>query len=208
MEWSNFTLFLAASWILIITPGPDMIYVITRGISQGRKAGVISAIGVTLGILVHTIFAAFGLAIILRTSAVAFLALKYTGAGYLVYLGIKAIKDKSVVAFKNNRPKASIKTIFTQGILSNVLNPKIALFFLAFLPQFVSPEYGNASVQMICLGIMFAFFGAVFLALLGYYSGSIGAWLSGRQRCADKIRWMTGSILIALGLRLAFMQRK
>ena len=101
MEWSNFALFFAASWILIITPGPDMIYVITRGISQGRKAGVISAVGVTLGILVHTIFAAFGLAIILRTSALAFLAVKFSGAGYLIYLGVKAFKNKSDFTFDN-----------------------------------------------------------------------------------------------------------
>jgi threonine/homoserine/homoserine lactone efflux protein len=124
MDWSNFALFFAASWILIITPGPDMIYVITRGISQGRKAGVISAIGVTLGILVHTVFAAFGLAIILRTSALAFLAVKFAGAGYLVYLGVQALRNKSDFTFSKDKPKVGIRTIFIQGILSNVLNPK------------------------------------------------------------------------------------
>jgi threonine/homoserine/homoserine lactone efflux protein len=159
MGWSNFALFFAASWVLIITPGPDMIYVITRGISQGRKAGMISAIGVTLGILVHTIFAACGLAIVLRTSA-------------------------------------------------NVLNPKIALFFLAFLPQFVNQGHGSAAIQMVYLGLMFALFGVVFLVLLGYFSGKIGLWFSNKQNFAEKIRWFTGSVLIALGLRLAFMERR
>ena len=208
MEWSNFALFFAASWILIITPGPDMIYVITRGISQGRKAGVISAVGVTLGILVHTIFAAFGLAIILRTSALAFLAVKFSGAGYLIYLGVKTFKNKSDFTFDNYRQKVGIRTIFVQGILSNVLNPKIALFFLAFLPQFVNPEHGSASIQMVYLGLTFALFGIVFLVLLGYFSGGIGSWLSNKQNYAEKIRWFTGSILIALGLRLVFMERK
>jgi threonine/homoserine/homoserine lactone efflux protein len=208
VDWSNFALFFAASWLLIITPGPDMIYVVTRGISQGRKAGVVSAIGVTLGILVHTCFAAFGLAIILRTSALAFLAVKFTGAGYLIYLGVKSFRHKSDFSFKNNGSKDGIRTIFLQGILSNVLNPKIALFFLAFLPQFVNPAHGSASIQMVYLGITFAFFGVVFLVLLGYFSGGIGAWLSGKQNFADKIHWFTGSILIALGLRLAFMVRK
>ena len=208
MEWSNFALFFAASWILIITPGPDMIYVITRGVSQGRKAGVISAIGVTLGILVHTIFAAFGLAIVLKTSAMAFLAVKFAGAGYLVYLGAKAIKDKTSFTFNNNKPQASISTVFVQGILSNVLNPKIALFFLAFLPQFISPKYGNASIQMAFLGLTFALFGVVFLVLLGYFSGSIGSWLSRKHNLAEKIRWFTGSILVLLGFRLAFMDRR
>lgn len=208
MDWSNLVLFFAASWILIITPGPDMIYVITRGISQGKKAGVISAVGVTLGILVHTVFAAFGLAIILRTSALAFLAVKFAGAVYLIYLGVRAIKNKSHLKFINGKSKAGIRTIFIQGILSNVLNPKIALFFLAFLPQFVNPENGSASMQMALLGLTFALFGIVFLVLLGYFSGRIGSWLSNNQKCTQKIRWFTGSILIALGLRLAFMQRR
>ena len=208
MEWSNFALFFAASWILIITPGPDMIYVITRGISQCRKAGEISAVGVTLGILVHTIFAAFGLAVILRTSALVFLAIKFAGAGYLIYLGVKTFKNKSDFAFSKDKTRDRIRTIFFQGILSNVLNPKIALFFLAFLPQFVNPGHGSASIQMVYLGLTFAFFGIVFLVLLGYFSGGIGSWLSRRRHYADKIRWFTGSILIALGLRLAFMERR
>jgi threonine/homoserine/homoserine lactone efflux protein len=208
MELSNFALFFAASWILIITPGPDMIYVITRGISQGRKAGVISAFGVTLGILVHTIFAAFGLAIILRTSALAFLAVKFVGAGYLIYLGVKSFKSKSDFSFNKNKTKDGIKTIFLQGLLSNVLNPKVALFFLAFLPQFVNPKFGSSSIQMVCLGLTFALFGIFFLVLLGYFSGGIGSWLSRKRNLAKKIRWFTGSILILLGLRLAFMERR
>ena len=208
MEWSNFALFFAASWVLIITPGPDMIYVITRGISQGRKAGMISAIGVTLGILVHTIFAACGLALILRTSALAFLAVKFAGAGYLIFLGVKTLKDKSDFKLSRDKPKDGFRKIFVQGILSNVLNPKIALFFLAFLPQFVNPEHGSASIQMMYLGLMFALFGIVFLILLGYFSGGVGLWFSNKQNFAEKLRWFTGSVLIALGLRLAFMERR
>ena len=208
MDWSNFALFLAASWVLIITPGPDMMYVVTRGISQGKTAGMISAVGVTLGILVHTVFAAFGLAVILRTSALAFLAVKFAGAGYLIYLGLKAMKNKSDVTFNKRKSKASVRTIFVQGVLSNVLNPKIALFFLAFLPQFVDPGHGSASAQMVCLGLTFALCGIVFLVLLGYFSGRMGAWFSSKQKFAQKIRWFTGSILIALGLRLAFMERR
>jgi threonine/homoserine/homoserine lactone efflux protein len=208
MEWSNFALFFAASWMLIITPGPDMIYVITRGISQGRKAGIISAVGVTLGILVHTIFAACGLAIILRTSALAFLVVKFAGAGYLIYLGVKTLKDKSDFEVNRDRPKDGFRKIFIQGILSNVLNPKIALFFLAFLPQFVNPGHGSASIQMAYLGLTFALFGIIFLVLLGYFSGGIGLWLSNKQNSAEKIRWFTGGVLIALGLRLAFMERR
>jgi threonine/homoserine/homoserine lactone efflux protein len=95
-----------------------------------------------------------------------------------------------------------------QGVLSNVLNPKIALFFLAFLPQFVNPGHGSASIQMVYLGLTFALFGFVFLVLLGYFSGGIGLWLSNKPTFAEKIRWFTGNVLIALGLRLAFMERR
>lgn len=207
MELTNFTLFFAASWVLILTPGPDMIYVITRGISQGRKAGVVSAAGVTLGILVHTLFAAFGLAVILQTSALAFMAVKYAGAAYLIYLGIKSLKDST--GFALNRPHATAMThrkIFIQGMLTNVLNPKIALFFLAFLPQFVNPAASNASLQMACLGSIFAFLGLIFLTLLGFFSGKIGSLLATRRRLADRIRWVTGSLLIGLGLRLALVR--
>jgi len=208
MDWPNFALFFAASWILIITPGPDMVYVITRGVSQGRTAGVVSAVGVTLGILVHTLFAACGLAIILQTSAMAFMVVKLAGAAYLIYLGVKAFIDKTDFSLAADGPKAGMRKVFVQGILCNVLNPKIALFFLAFLPQFVTPGPVSTSVQMMCFGSMFALFGIVFLVLLGYFSGGFGAWLNHRQRYLDKIRWFTGSVLIALGLRLAFLERR
>lgn len=208
MTISDLAIFIAASWILIITPGPDMLYVITRGISQGRKAGMISAIGVTLGILVHTIFAAFGLAMILRTSAIAFLVIKYAGALYLIYLGIKSLRAKSNFIFNEDKEQIKLKTIFVQGILSNVLNPKIALFFLAFLPQFVKPDNGSVPFQMVYLGLIFASFGIVFLVFIGYFSGGIGTWLSRKHFLANKMRWFTGSILIALGLRLAFLDRR
>ena len=204
---TNFAIFFAASWILIITPGPDMIYVITRGVSQGRKAGMVSALGVTVGILVHTLFATFGLAMILRTSAVAFLTVKYAGAVYLIYLGIKSLRDKTGFVVIGDKKQIKIRSIFFQGILSNVFNPKIALFFLAFLPQFVNPETGSVSIQMATLGVTFAIFGMAFLVLMGYFSGGIGSWLSRRNFIADKIRWFTGSILIALGLRLALIDR-
>ena len=207
IDMTSFAIFFAASWILIITPGPDMIYVITRGVSQGRKAGMVSAMGVTVGILIHTLFATFGLAMILRTSAVAFLTVKYAGAVYLIYLGIKSLRDKTGFVVIGDKKQIKIRSIFFQGILSNVFNPKIALFFLAFLPQFVNPETGSVSIQMATLGVTFAIFGMAFLVLMGYFSGGIGSWLSRRNFIADKIRWFTGSILIALGLRLALIDR-
>ncbi|MBN2012747.1 LysE family translocator [candidate division KSB1 bacterium] len=185
-----------------------MIYVISRGISQGRKAGVISAFGVTTGILIHTFLAAFGLAVVLKTSSVAFLIVKYIGAIYLLYLGIKSLISKESFITNNVRTKLNYRSIFMQGMLSNVFNPKIALFFLSFLPQFISAECSNTTAQMIILGFLFAFFGILFLTCVGYFSGRIGSWLTCKPIFTNAIRWITGSILIALGLRLAFLNRK
>lgn len=205
---TNFMLFLAASWALIIAPGPDIIYVVTRGVSQGRKAALLSAVGVTLGILVHTLFAALGLSVILRTSALAFLVVKYVGAVYLIYLGVKTLLDKSSLTPIEAQEHLSPRSILWQGMLSNVLNPKVALFFLAFLPQFVNQANGYVPLQMFTLGLIFAFFGVIFLLALAFFAGQVGNWLAGKQKLADTLRWLTGVILIGLGLRLALTQRK
>ena len=208
LNWTNFAMFFLASWVLILSPGPDMIYVMTRGLSQGRVAGVFSAVGVTLGILVHTVCAALGLAVLLQSSALAFAIVKYIGAAYLVYLGIKALRDKSALSLEKDKASLNFRTIFVQGMLSNLFNPKIALFFLAFLPQFVNPEFGHIPYQMLLLGLIFATCGALFLCTLGYFSGHVGSWLFSRPAIADKIRWLTGSVLLGLGLRLAFVRRR
>ena len=208
IDQTNFSLFLAASWALILAPGPDMLYVISRGISQGPKAGLLSALGITLGILIHTTFAAFGLAVLLQTSAFAFLVVKYIGALYLIYLGLKALKDKSKFVLLEEQKHMDSRAIFWQGMLSNVLNPKVALFFLAFLPQFVNQRSNSVTLQMLTLGIIFALFGVAFLSVVGYFAGGIGSWLSRQPNIADKLRWLTGAIFIGLGLRLAFIERR
>ncbi|MBN1782957.1 LysE family translocator [bacterium] len=206
--FQHFTLFMAASWILIITPGPDMIYVITRGVSQGRGAGIISAVGVTLGILVHTVLASFGLAMVLMTSSIAFMIVKMAGAAYLVFLGIRSLRDRKGLILQNQTVRLSRRKLLVQGMLSNVLNPKVALFFLAFLPQFVSREAGHAAAQMLILGGLFAFFGVIFLVTLGYFSGRAGQWLSTKRSITRNLNRITGSVLIGLGLRLAFLEKQ
>ena len=181
---------------------------ITRGVSRGPKAGVLSAVGVVLGIFVHTSFATFGLAFILRTSAIVFSVVKYLGAGYLVYLGIKSLIEKNTFQSGKNREDRRLRAVVVQGLLSNVFNPKVALFFLAFLPQFVTSENGSVAVQMMMLGLMFAGFGLVFLVTVGYFSGAIGHWLSMCESVSKRIRWLTGSVLVALGLRLVFIKHR
>jgi threonine/homoserine/homoserine lactone efflux protein len=206
----NLILFLTASLALIATPGPDLIYVVTRGVAQGRRAALVSACGVCSGLVVHTSFAAIGLSALLARSAVAFSVVKYAGAAYLIYLGIKALLSReSLVATGEAAPAASrLRGVFWQGVASNVLNPKVALFFLAFLAQFVGAGAGNAAVQMLVLGSIFALLGLVFLSFVAFFSGALGDWIGGRPNVAVALRWLTGSVLIGLGLRLALPERR
>lgn len=207
IEPAKFILFIGVSWALIIAPGPDMLYVITRGVAQGRRAGMLSAVGVICGILVHTIAAAFGLTLILQTSAFAFLIVKYLGAIYLITLGIKAWQEKSTFSLQTSSSSVSFRRVFWQGVLSNVLNPKIAIFFLAFLPQFVDKGSSQVTLQMVILGLTFACFGLCFLLVVGYSSGNIGSWLTRRPHYAQLLQRLAASILIALGVRLALTER-
>jgi threonine/homoserine/homoserine lactone efflux protein len=208
IEPTKFLLFLGVSWALILAPGPDMLYVITRGITHGRRAGILSAIGVVCGILVHTTAAAFGLTLILQTSALAFRLVKYVGAAYLIYLGIQAWRDKSTFNLQAPAPLVTSRALFWQGVLSNVFNPKIAIFFLAFLPQFVDQGSSHVTWQMAFLGIAFACFGLCFLLVVGYSSGTIGRWLTGRPQYAQSLQRLARSILISLGIRLTFTEHK
>ena len=207
IEPTKFALFIGVSWALIIAPGPDMIYVITRGMAHGRRAGILSAIGVVCGILVHTTAAAFGLTLILQTSAFAFLFVKFIGAVYLLYLGIKAWRDKSTFHLHTSAPIAKSGALFWQGVLSNVLNPKIAIFFLAFLPQFVDKGSRYVPWQMLMLGLTFAGFGLSFLLVVGYFSGTIGKWLTQRPKYAQFFQRLAGGILVSLGIRLALTEK-
>ena len=207
IEPAKFALFIAVSWVLILSPGPDMIYVITRGMAHGRRAGVLSAVGVVCGILVHTTAAALGLTLILQTSAFAFLFVKFVGAAYLLYLGIKSWRDKGTFHLQTTASMAKSSTLFWQGVLSNVLNPKIAIFFLAFLPQFVDQGSAQITLQMVVLGLTFAGFGLCFLLVVGYSSGTIGRWLTYRPQYAQFFQRLAGGILIALGIRLALTEK-
>ena len=208
IEPAKFLLFIGVSWALIIAPGPDMLYVISRGIAHGRRAGILSAVGVVCGILVHTTAAALGLTLILQTSALAFLLVKYIGAAYLIYLGIKAWRDRSTLHLQSSSPAAKSSALFWQGVLSNVLNPKIAIFFLAFLPQFVEKGSSSVAWQMIFLGVTFACFGLCFLLVVGYSSGTIGRWLTDRPQYTQSLQRLAGGILVGLGIRLAWTEHK
>lgn len=206
---TNLILFLTASLALIATPGQDNIYIVTRGISQGRRTALISAWGVCSGLIVHTTFAAVGLSALLAKSAVAFSVVKYVGAAYLVYLGVRTILSReSFSPLEDGTPDAGTAKVFFQGVLSNVLNPKVALFFLAFLPQFVNAEAGGSAAQFLFLGLVFALVALLLTSVIALFSGALGDWMWRRPRFADALRWLTGSVLVGLGLRLAFSDRR
>ena len=207
-QGTSLILFLTASLALIVTPGPDMIYVVTRGVAQGRAAGLVSAWGACSGLIVHTMLASVGLSALLRSSATAFMVVKYAGAVYLIYLGIKAFLGRENFSVSREpAPTLKLGKVFFQGVASNLLNPKIALFFLAFLPQFVSLASGNAALQMLILGLVFTTLALLVFNVIAYFSGALGNWLGKKPGFADGLRWLTGSVLVGLGLRLALPEK-
>lgn len=201
-------LFLTASLVVILAPGPDNILVLTRGVTQGRGAALVSAAGASLGLVIHSGFAAVGLSALLAQSAAAFSVVKYVGAAYLIYLGVRALLDRGSFALPRGGPPMGLRKVFTQAVTSNVLNPKIAVFFLAYLPQFADPARGGTAFQLLAFGLIFALLTLALFGALALFSGTIGSWLRTRPKLAGGLGWLTGGVLISLGLRLAFQDRR
>ncbi|SNR16947.1 LysE family translocator [Tenacibaculum jejuense] len=205
----NFETFLIAGIILNITPSADTMYILGRSIAQGKKAGILSALGITTGALFHVIFATLGLSIILAKSAIAFLIVKYLGAAYLIYLGLKSFFSKSSNDFEIIQKQETInyKKIYLSGILTNILNPKVALFFLAFLPQFINPDYYNTSLSFLILGVTFLITGTLWCLLLAIFSSQLSSRIRKNHNFKLWLNKITGSIFIALGIKLAFSKK-
>ncbi|HEX7248121.1 MAG TPA: LysE family translocator [Actinomycetota bacterium] len=203
-EVQTLTVFAAAALLFAVVPGPAVIYIVTRSVDQGRAAGLVSALGIATGTLVHVPFAAVGLSALLVSSAVAFTTVKYLGAAYLVYLGIRKLLDKETDDLTVTVATRSLKRVFSQGVVVGVLNPKTALFFLAFLPQFVDPARGSAALQLGVLGVLLVAISMVSDSGYALLTGTAGEWLRGRsKRFVRRQRVLTGSIYIALGLSAA-----
>ncbi|HEU4385405.1 MAG TPA: LysE family translocator [Anaeromyxobacteraceae bacterium] len=199
-------LFLAATAALLVTPGPAVLYIVSRSLSEGRRAGLVSVLGIEAGNAVHAAGGALGVAALLASTPAAFAAVKYLGAAYLVYLGVARLLSRAEGPTAPDEPGkgTSARTVFRQGFVVAVLNPKTALFFLAFLPQFVDPARGAAWLQMLALGGLF-----VGLALLsdGAYAllaGSLGGWLRRHPGAAGAGRWLGAAVYIGLGALAAF----
>lgn len=207
-DLASLALFMTATLALNLAPGPDMLYVSTRSLTQGRRAGVISALGIAAGAVVHTVAIASGLAALLRALPLAYEIVRFAGAAYLIWLGVQALRGKVGPASRKTLDRASEWTVFRQGAITNILNPKVALFFLAFLPQFADPARGSVALQIVVLGFLFNISGTIVNIAVAYLAASAGRWLGARGHVERIFRWLTASVFIGLGLRLALGDRK
>ena len=206
-EPTTLAVFVAACLALYLSPGPDMLYIASRSISGGVRIGICSALGVAAGLLVHMVAAAFGLGAVLVMWPAAFLVVKWIGAAYLLYLGVKILLAPDGPVRVDSTSRSPGWVAFRQGVLVNVLNPKIAIFFLAFLPQFVDPGTGDATTQLLILGALFNAGGLVWVLVQALVFGRIGNWLTRRPGVLKWQRRFTGTVLIGLAANLATQQR-
>ncbi len=200
--------FLGASILLTLAPGPDNIFIVTQGITRGKQAAMITACGMCSGISVHTLGAALGISAIFHTSEHAFQLVKFAGAAYLIYLAYQAIRSKEhSPATISTHTGTQAWACFRRGFIMNVLNPKVALFFLAFLPQFATLAIGPIALQMFVLGLLFMVQAFVIFLTIAYFSGVIGQVILGKPSVSRCFNWIAATIYVSLGLRLALAQR-
>jgi len=204
----DFGLFLAAGILLNLTPGPDTVYILGRSIAQGREAGIASALGISLGSIFHTCAAALGLSAILATSAVAFGAIKLLGGAYLIFLGIKMILDRrKQLSLPSSFRRRTTSAAFRQGILTNILNPKVALFFLAFLPQFIDPGSNAKIAAFISLGLTFVTTGTMWCLVLAWFASAFSKRLRTNETISQWLNRTAGALFVFLGVRLATVKQ-
>jgi threonine/homoserine/homoserine lactone efflux protein len=196
-------LFAGAAIALLVVPGPAVLYIVTQSIEHGRNAGLVSMLGVQAGALVHVAAAAFGLSALLVSSATAFNVVKYAGAAYLVFLGMRKLLARERFETTGERPPRRLDRLFAQGVVVNVLNPKAALFFFAFLPQFVDVEAGSVGLQMALLGLFFILIAVVSDGLYALAAGTASDWLRGSRGFVRAERWISGTVLVGLGVTAA-----
>ena len=205
----NYLAFMAASLLLSITPGSDSMYIITRSVSQGNKAGIYSVLGIVSGILVHTLLAALGLSILLASSPLAFTIVKYIGASYLCYLGFKMLTSKQDALItesltENTKLAKTLdyQKIYKQGVLTNTLNPKVALFFVAFFPQFVDPNYAHSTLSFLILGLTFAITSLIWCLCLALLASRFSEKLRENPVIESMLNKISGVVFIGMGIKL------
>lgn len=194
--------FLTAAVLITLSPGPDNMMVLGAGIAKGRARGIAFGLGCAFGCLTHTLLAVVGVSALIAASPAAFTALKIAGGLYLIWMGIGALRSRGSAQVADRLPDESARRLFFKGLLANAINPKVVLFFLSFLPQFVVASRGDANWQIALLGLVFTLQAAVLFGLLGYFSGSIGQWLNRTPRAGIWLDRIAGAIFVGLGLRL------
>ena len=202
--FSELLAFLAAVLVLVIVPGPNTMIILAQTLGGGRSAGLATVAGVELGTLVHTIAAALGLSALLSTSALAFTAVKFAGVAYLIVIGFRMIRQPAMEV--SVTPAVGLVAAFRRALFTNLLNPKVALFFLAFLPQFVHPERGSVFLQFVILGLLLSLVGICLGAILVLVASSLARWLRSHTSWVHLQQRITGGVLIGLGVRLAFVR--
>ncbi len=200
-------LFILASLVVILTPGQDMVLVLSRGVTQGSRAGMVTAAGISLGLLGHTLLAAFGLGSLLLASELLFTILKYVGAAYLIYLATRLIFSQSTAFELSTSQSMPIRQLFLGGAICNLSNPKITIFYFAFLPQFISRDIQNPTSQLLLLGVGFSALTLLIKGPIGYFSGVSSSWFRSRPMVIQWINRTSGLVLIGLGVKLALERR-
>lgn len=205
----HFLTFIISAFFFIMTPGIDTVFVLNKSIVQGKKAGIYATLGVNSGIMVHTLFAALGLSLILAQSAIAFSIVKYAGAAYLLYLGIEKLRsNKQTIQVSDSiKNKESNKKNYVSGVLTNVLNPKVALFFMAFFPQFIRPEAINSPLPFIVLGLTYALLGLIWFTILTLFTSTFSDKLMNNPYFNRWMNKVAGITFILMGLKIAFTKR-
>ncbi|MBC9794863.1 LysE family translocator [Sinomicrobium weinanense] len=209
MGIENFLAFVVTAVIFIITPGIDTVFVLNKSISQGKKAGLYSTLGINSGILVHTVFAALGLSMIVAKSVVIFMAIKYIGAAYLIYLGIAKLMTKkgTVPVYGKGQPQKTSRQNYFSGLVTNILNPKVALFFIAFFPQFINPAQLQNPLPFMLLGGTFALLSTVWFLILTFFAGTFSKKFTEHPKVDYWMNKFSGAVFILMGLKIAFTRK-
>lgn len=207
MGVENFITFIFAAFIFVVTPGIDTIFVLNKSLGQGRRSGVYASLGINTGVMVHTLFGALGLSVIIANSPMGFSIIKYVGALYILYMGVMSFRSKkNMLLVENDTPKESkIKTSFWSGFVTNALNPKVALFFIAFFPQFINPGQMGSPYPFIVLGLTYAVLGIVWLMVLSFFAGSFSKKIQSNANIGGWINKICGVAFIGMGVMMGVM---
>ena len=207
MEFLTVLSFLGAAIVITLMPGPDNLFILTQSIAKGKNAGIYTTLGLCTGLLVHIAAATIGISTLIHQSAYAFTIVKYVGAAYLLYLAIKSFKDKGTSFELDKKDNLAYKALFKRGVIMNLLNPKVSLFFLAFFPQFINYNSGHVTFQMFTYGLLFLAQAFVIFTLISIFAGKVGGFLQRNTFISRKMNVIQGSLFALIGLNIAFSEK-